>query len=159
MTSIFRRRLDMHEEILNLIKKSTTSSGISSVDERTIIQYLCSIAEPEAYTILETMVGIRSNSSLSIAKRVLKDKKFIEIFFRNGLVKADASTIRLWLEFAIHTLGEKAVIRVVYEHKKIDRSLVEKSLYWLPSLISENKRDLLVPLIDFVEQTKNLPVE
>jgi hypothetical protein len=144
----------MDEEILNLLIKSTTYKGISPSEEKTVIQYLRLLTEPEAYDILQKMVKMKSNNVLPMARRVLNDKKIIVKFFRAGLVNADASTIKQWLKFAISKLGEKATVEIVYEYRNFDISLVEKSLYWFPSLISKNNRGILFPLINCLEQTE-----
>ncbi|MCG8602026.1 MAG: hypothetical protein MI807_17925 [Verrucomicrobiales bacterium] len=51
----------------------------------------------------------------------------------------DASSIKFWLDFAIRKLGSRAVIRRIAYQIDTNPDVVDKALYWLPSLVPKSE--------------------
>jgi len=102
----------MNDNVQQLIQNSTYRA-LSSNEEKVILEQLKSIPEIEAYEIIKNMVEQKSQITLGIAKRVLHTRDYVIKLFEYGVVKSDAQSIKLWLEFAISKLGFRAVLKLI----------------------------------------------
>ena len=124
----------------------TVSFARDSVRENEIVQHLGQLNGTELLAVLHDMIRRKSPSTLAVATRVVKDRELAGQFFTFALSHADAHGIKYLLEFAIAKLGSRAVIRTLSDRKAEDSQLVEKALYWLPSLIRQEDAVLLEAL-------------
>ncbi|MEH1911899.1 MAG: hypothetical protein V7L05_14595 [Nostoc sp.] len=129
----------MNDHIKQLIQTSTYR-GLSSHEEKVILEYLKSIPEVATYEITKSMVEQKSLVTIVIAKKVLYTKDYVTRLFKYGVLKANAQSIKLWLEFAIPKLGFKSVVKLIEDLNDDSNRLIEKAVYWLPMLISENEK-------------------
>ncbi|NDJ22368.1 hypothetical protein GS682_12140 [Nostoc sp. B(2019)] len=129
----------MNDHIQNLIQTSTYRS-LSSHEEKVILEYLKSIPEVEAYEVIKSMVEQKSQITIAIAKKVLHTRDYVTRLFNYGVVKSNAQSIKLWLEFAIPKLGFKSVVKLIEDLNDESNRLLEKAVYWLPLFISENEK-------------------
>ncbi|MBD2412238.1 hypothetical protein FACHB389_33930 [Nostoc calcicola FACHB-389] len=129
----------MNDNIQQLIHTSIYKS-LSSNEEKVILQYLKSIPEVEAYVIIKSMVEHKSQITIAMAKKVLHTKNYVTELFKYGILKSNAQSIKLWLEFAIPKLGFKSVVRLIEDLNDDTNRLIEKAVYWLPLFISENEK-------------------
>ncbi|WP_461947590.1 hypothetical protein [Nostoc sp.] len=86
------------------------------------------------------MVEQKSLVTIVIAKKVLHTRYYVTRLFKYGVLKANAQSIKLWLEFAIPKLGFKSVVKLIEDLNDDSNRLIEKAVYWLPMLISENEK-------------------
>ena len=117
-----------------------------SVRENEIVLHLRHLAGQEVLVILQDMVERKSPSAIAVATRVVNNSELAEQFFSFALAHADAQGIKHLLEFAIAKLGSRTVIRTLSERKTDDAQLVEKALYWMPSLVRQEDAALLEEL-------------
>lgn len=129
----------MNDNIQQLIHTSTYRS-LSSDEEKIILEYLKSIPEVEAYEIIKSMVEQKSLITIVIAKKVLHTRNYVTELFKYGVLKSNAQSIKLWLEFAIPKLGFKSVVKLIEDLNNDSNRLIEKAVYWLPLFISENEK-------------------
>ncbi|MCC5624628.1 hypothetical protein [Nostoc sp. CHAB 5715] len=129
----------MNEHIQNLIEISSYRS-LSSHEEKVILEDLKSIPEVEAYEIIKSMVEKKSLSTIVIAKKVLHKRDYVTKLFKYGVLKSNAQSIKLWLDFAIPKLGFKSVVKLIEDLNNDSNRLIEKAVYWLPLFISENEK-------------------
>ncbi|MBW4677914.1 MAG: hypothetical protein KME52_29135 [Desmonostoc geniculatum HA4340-LM1] len=129
----------MNDNIQQLIHTSIYKS-LSSNEEKVILEYLKSIPEVEAYVIIKIMVEHKSQITIAMAKKVLHTKNYVTELFKYGILKSNAQSIKLWLEFAIPKLGFKSVVRLIEDLNDDTNRLIEKAVYWLPLFISENEK-------------------
>jgi hypothetical protein len=135
----------MSKSLKELIDDSV-SRVRDSVRENEIVAHLRQLAGPEVLVILQNLVQRKSPSALAIATRVVNNRELAEQFFSFALPHSDAQGIKHLLEFAVAKLGSRAVIRALSERKTDDSQLVEKALYWLPSLVRQEDAALLEEL-------------
>lgn len=128
----------MDDRIQQLIKASIYKS-LPSHEEKIILEYLKSISEIEAYEILMLMVDEKSQITIAMAKKVLHTRDYVTQLFNYGIVKSNAQSIKLWLEFAIPKLGFKSVVRLIEDLNDDTNRLLEKAVYWLPLFVSKNE--------------------
>ncbi|PHJ54828.1 hypothetical protein VF14_34515 [Nostoc linckia z18] len=128
----------MNDNIQQLIKASIYKS-LPSHEEKIILEYLKSIPEIEAYEILKLMVDEKSQITIAMAKKVLHTRNYVTQLFNYGIVKSNAQSIKLWLEFAIPKLGFKSVVRLIEDLNDDTNRLIEKAVYWLPLFVSKNE--------------------
>ncbi|MCC5604105.1 hypothetical protein [Nostoc favosum] len=143
----------MNEHIQNLIEISSYRS-LSSHEEKVILEYLKSIPEVEAYEIIKSMAEQKSLSTIVIAKKVLHTRDYVTKLFKHGILKSNAQSIKLWLDFAIPKLGFKSVVKLIEDLNNDSNRLIEKAVYWLPLFISEKEKrswDLLEKLREKVK--------
>jgi hypothetical protein len=129
----------MNDNIQQLIHTSTDRS-LSSSEEKEILDYLKSIPEVEAYEIIKIMVEDKSQITIAMAKKVLHTKSYVTELFKYGVLKSNAQSIKLWLEFAIPKLGFKSVVKLIEDLNDDRNRLLEKAVYWLPLFISDNEK-------------------
>jgi hypothetical protein len=129
----------MNDNVQQLIQTSTYRSLFSN-EEKVILEHLKSIPEVEAYEIVKSMVEQKSLITIAIAKKVLHKRNYVTRLFEYGIVNSNAQSIKLWLEFAIPKLGFKSVIKLLEYLNDDSNRLLEKAVYWLPLLISENEK-------------------
>ncbi|MBX9256956.1 hypothetical protein H1Q63_24020 [Desmonostoc muscorum CCALA 125] len=129
----------MNDNIQQLIHTSIYKS-LSSNEEKVILEHLKSIPEVEAYVIIKNMVEHKSQITIAMAKKVLHTKNYVTELFKYGILKSNAQSIKLWLEFAIPKLGFKSVVRLIEDLNDDTNRLIEKAVYWLPLFISENEK-------------------
>ncbi|MBL1200648.1 MAG: hypothetical protein RMY62_017360 [Nostoc sp. ZfuVER08] len=128
----------MNDNIQQLIKASIYKS-LPDREEKIILEYLKSIPEIEAYEILKLMVDEKSQITIAMAKKVLHTRDYVTQLFNYGIVKSNAQSIKLWLEFAIPKLGFKSVVRLIEDLNDDTNRLLEKAVYWLPLFVSKNE--------------------
>src|SRR5271166_5172740 len=135
----------MNKTFMELID-DTVSRPRDSVRENEIVERLRQLNGADILTILQDMIQRKSPSTLAVAARVVNDRTIAGQFFSFALLYADAQGIKYLLEFAIAKLGSRAVIQTLSSRKAQDSQLVEKALYWLPSLIRHEDAVLLEDL-------------
>jgi hypothetical protein len=140
----------MDKHIDKLIEDSATRT-LSNSEEKKIYDYLKSIPESDAYEIINEMLENKSLVTIAIAKKILNDKKNIIIFFEHGLKTTNAQSIKAWLNFAIPKIGFKAVVNSMISINNHENKIIEKALYWLPSIITETNEKSQ----DLLQQLKN----
>lgn len=145
----------MNDNVKQLIQDSTYRA-LSSNEEKVILEQLKSIPEIEAYEIIKTMVDQKSQITLAIAKRVLHARDYVTKLFEYGIVKSDAQSIKLWLEFAIPKLGFRAVSKLVEKINNDSNKVLEKAVYWLPMFISKNEKKSWVLLEELRVKVKKV---
>lgn len=133
----FQREPSLMTKILDELIDESVSLPRDSVRENQIVLELRQKKPEEAVEILERMAARGSGCALPIAKRVINDPKTATRFFRALLPQAKADGIKDLLEFGIIKLGIRAVIRELTAHAESDPRILEKALYWLPSLVAE----------------------
>lgn len=124
----------MNQRIKKLIEEGIKLSSDSKRDNE-IVRLLREIDSFEALEIIKSMVNRESPNAYYVACKVLNERKVAEPFFIYGLSKADASTIKLWLEFAIPRIGLKKIIAFLKNKENQNSYIIDKALYWLPSLV------------------------
>lgn len=132
----------MNQKIEELIEESIKFSPDSKRDNE-IIYLLKQIDNFEALEIIKNMVDRKSLNIYYIAGKVLNERKVVEPFFIFGLTKADATSIKLWLEFAIPRIGLKRVIKALKISENENPGIIDKALYWMPNLV-KNKDIYLI---------------
>ena len=129
----------MNDNIQQLIHTSTYR-GLSSNEEKIILEYLKSIPEFAADEIIKSMLEQKSMITIVMAKKVLHTRDYVIKLFKYGVLKSNAQSIKLWLEFAIPKLGFKSVVKLIEDLNNDSNRLIEKAIYWLPLFISENQK-------------------
>jgi hypothetical protein len=123
----------MDIEIRSLINKGY----LTSQEENKLLTYLKSLPEEKAYEALKYMVEQKNPISLIFAKKILRQKDYVRQMFESGLSSADASSIKLWLDFAIPKLGLRAVEKSIRKIDNGSNKIAQKAAYWLPMLSSK----------------------
>jgi hypothetical protein len=147
----------MNDNIQQLIQDSTYRA-LSSNEEKVILEQLKSMPKIEAYEIIKNMIEKKSQITLAIAKRVLHKRDYVIKFFEYVIVKSDAQSIKLWLEFTIPKLGFRSVLKLIEKLNNDSNELLEKAVYWLPMVISKNEEkswSLLEELRSKVKKVSN----
>ncbi len=147
----------MNDNIQQLIQDSTYRA-LSSNEEKVILEQLKSMPKIEAYEIIKNMIEKKSQITLAIAKRVLHKRDYVIKFFEYVIVKSDAQSIKLWLEFTIPKLGFRSVLKLIEKSNNDSNELLEKAVYWLPMVISKNEEkswSLLEELRSKVKKVSN----
>jgi hypothetical protein len=129
----------------DLIEDSIKFSPDSKRDNE-IVYLLRQMNISEALTIIIKMLDQESPNTYYVACKVLNEIKVAESFFVFGLTKADASNIKLWLEFAIPRMGVKRVITALKNTENEKPGTIDKALYWLPSLIKKEDFQIIEEL-------------
>jgi hypothetical protein len=125
---------------INQLIEDSSIRYISSAEERAISEYLKSIPEKNACEIIEKMIAEKSFISISIAKKVLHKKESTRRIFESGMIESNAQSMRMWLDFAVPRIGIKTVVNSIILLNDKENQLIEKALYWLPSLISKDNQ-------------------
>lgn len=125
---------------INQLIEDSSSRRLSSTEEREISEYLKSISELNACEVIEKMILRKSSASISIAKKVLKKKENTKKVFECGVTSSNAQSIRMWLDFAIPRIGIKMVVDSIILLNNKENQIIEKTLYWLPSLIPKDNQ-------------------
>lgn len=136
----------MNQRLEQLIEESIEFPSDSRRNNE-IVLLLKKTDKFDALEIIKNMVSRRSLSAYYVACKVLNDREVAEPFFVYGLGKADASTIKDWLKFAIPRIGLRRVINFLKDKENQNSHLIDKALYWLPSLVEQ--KDL-----KFIEELK-----
>jgi hypothetical protein len=144
----------MINEIDRLIEDSLSKS-LDSGEEKMIFDYLKSINEVDAYEVIAKMIDIRSPIAIKVAKKVIHSKENAIKLFKHGLMTSNAQSIRMWLDFAAPKVGFKTIIDILISLNNQENKMIEKALYWLPSIIPEDNKksqQLLQHLKDHIDQ-------
>lgn len=129
----------MTNHIDRLIEDSLSRS-LSSLEEKIIFDYLKSMTEEDACEIIKKMIDTRSLVTMQVAKKVVRSKENVVEIFKYGIIQSNAQSIRMWLDFAVPKVGFKAIADILISLDNQENKMIEKALYWLPSIISEDNK-------------------
>ena len=122
--------------------------------ERQVANQLRSLGEEARYPYIlqalqrDVVVGLR------LANACLREKKYFEDIFLQGLQTADASEIQFWLKAVVSRLGFRRVVALLLETQKESPRTVEKALYWLPQYLPQNDSEALNHLQELIRLTR-----
>lgn len=117
-----------------------------SLRDNAIVAELLKMNVETALIYLKTMIARRSPSALPGAVRVLNDSSCARELFEFCLPEAQAGEIKSLLDFGIKKIGTKTVITILAKKNAEIPRLVEKALYWLPSLVAPKDQPLIEEL-------------
>jgi len=117
-----------------------------SVRDNAIVAELRKMKAETALLYIKAMIVRRSPSALPVAMRVLNDSSCSRELFEFCLPEAQAGEIKILLEFGIKKIGTKAVVAILAKKNTDIPRLVEKALYWLPSLVEPKDQALVESL-------------
>jgi len=128
------------------IVKDFVESPRDTARETVLKRELRLLPESERFVFIQTCLdftGYRIGGlGLLLATSCLESKTYILPLLEKGLVAADASTIKFWLEFAVAKLGERKTIAILFDKLDTEPDVVGKALYWLPSLLKAESKTL-----------------
>ena len=126
--------------------KSFVNSPRDTARENELKRELRLLPEQERFAFIQTcfnITGYRNGGlGLLLASSCLHSKTYILPLLEKGLISADASTIRFWLEFALPRLGEHNTFTILFDLLETNPEVVGKALYWLPSLLKTETKML-----------------
>lgn len=127
----------MEAEIQHLIQIAK-HRVLDSREQKTLLKYLKFLPESEAYETIRDMLDTKSNIPLGMVKSVLNHRDYVTKLLKYGLLKSNAQSIKLWLEFGIHKLGLKSVLALIEKLDNDNNQLIDIVLYWLPFFINKD---------------------
>jgi hypothetical protein len=112
--------------------------GDSAV-EREVAQILRSNPEESRLAFIEKLIAFGDaklfRTAFRLARSTLSGRDTALGFLAHGCEKADASTIRHWLEVASPLLGPRRLIQFFADRLPTDPVSVIKARYWLPTVL------------------------
>jgi len=99
------------------------------------------ISEEDWFMRVCHMINVDLVFALKMANSNLRSKKYFKDLLERGLEAANASDIELWLKYLLPRLGLRYIIHVLSERLVDKAHQVDKAMYWLPSLLT-NDRDI-----------------
>lgn len=100
--------------------------------ERALTQRLRQLPEEERFKLIWECLQSHTSLGLRLATACLQKPDYFQQILEYGLQRADASTIRCWLECVVPKLGFRRIISVLTQTLETNPRAVEKTLYWLP---------------------------
>ncbi len=118
---------------------------------------LMNLPEEVRFQEINTILNQNFRIGLKLANAVLKDKKYFNILFEQGLEKANASDIEIWLKYLVPRLGIRRIIAVLSEKLNSEKPLnVAKASYWLPKFVPKDNQQANILLQKFSLQEKQI---
>ncbi len=115
----------------------------NATTENALKKWLRSIPDTDRFEFISKCLDYRGyaseNFALQLATSCINLKNDALAIFHRGLLEPDASSIKFWLDFAIRKLGAKSVILEIASRIDSHPDLVDKALYWLPSLVPKSQ--------------------
>lgn len=109
-----------------------------SKKESAFAQRLRKLPEDERFALIWECLQHQTVLGLSLATSCLQKPIYFQQILEHGLQRADASSIRSWLECAAPKLGFRRVIAILTRTLETDPQAVEQALYWIPRLLPPN---------------------
>jgi hypothetical protein len=100
--------------------------------ERELARQLRELSEPERFEFLNEFLPLNQVVALELARNCPLEKQSLEKLLDRGLVEADASAIREWLECVVPKLGFRRVLHHLRSRRAVNPCGVERARYWLP---------------------------
>jgi hypothetical protein len=144
----------MTNHIDRLIEDSLSRS-LSSLEEKIIFDYFKSMNEEDACQIIKKMIDTRSLITMQVAIKIVRRKENVIEIFKYGVLVSNAQSIRMWLNFAVPKVGFKAIVDILLSLDNQENKIIEKALYWLPSIIPEDNKksqQLLQKLKNYIDK-------
>lgn len=114
-------------------------------DYKALQQRLMSLPESEQLNEINAVLEQNSVIGLKLANAVLKNKKYFDLLLEQGLEKANASEIELWLKYLLPRIGFRRVIAILSNKLSEQPHQVAKASYWLPKFLpKDNERSALL---------------
>lgn len=111
-------------------------------------RWLRSRSDEECFAFIGVCLHFRGygheKRALDLATSCIRRPAHALAILRVGLACPDASSIKLWLAFAIAKLGARKVISEVASLLDANPVAVDMALYWLPSLLPSSDHASLV---------------
>jgi hypothetical protein len=118
--------------------------------ENTLKRELRLLPESERFAFIQKcfdITGYRIGGlGLILTNSCLQSKSYIIPLLEKGLIAADASTIKFWLEFTVTKLGERKTFAILFDLLETKPEVMGKALYWLPSLL-KTESEMLAELL------------
>lgn len=106
--------------------------------------------EEERVEFLSKVLVLREKARLvnrgwfALAMRVLESHRSYERLLRDGLLVADASSIKGWIECCVQRIGMRRVVHVLREADNDIPRRVDLTVYWLPRFARTPKERTIV---------------
>ena len=120
------------------------------------LQWLKTLPEETRWQKLELLVKEDPITALQLANAVLREKKCFELLLEQGLEKANASDIELWLKAVIPRLGFRRTVAILTNKLAEQPEGVAKALYWLPKFLPTESESALAALRDLIRKEKQM---
>ena len=119
--------------------------------ERELARQLRELSEPVVFEFVQEMLEVHEIVALDLARKTLKSKESFYRLLHVGLERANASSIRRWLECVIPRIGIRNVIANLVD--KIDQypDGVARAIYFIPQMIDEEARKLVAQAYERTE--------
>lgn len=115
---------------------------------------LMSLPESDQFNEINGILERDSVIGLKFANSVLKNKKYFEILLEQGLEKANASEIELWLKYLLPPIGFRQVIAILSNKLSQHPQQVAKALYWLPKFLPKDNEQAAKLLQNLLNKEK-----
>ncbi|WP_414544224.1 hypothetical protein [Nostoc sp. CCY0012] len=125
-------------------------------DYKALQRRLRSLAESEQFEEINALLDRDSLIGLKLANAVLKNKKYLELLLDQGLDKANASEIELWLKYLLPRIGFRRVIAILSNKLLEQPQQVARALYWLPKFLPPGNEQAAILLKNLLNQEKQM---
>jgi len=97
-------------------------------------------APDRAFSLVKDLIARDPQIGLSIANRVIKQRRQLEKLFAEGIENSNESTARFWIESLGPRIGALRVIEMVESQARNNPAVGAKALYWLPALVKDDQK-------------------
>ncbi len=134
-------------------------TDINFEDYKALQRRLMSLGEEAQFDEINAILARNFVIGLKLANAVLKNKRYFELLFDQGLEKANASDIELWLKYLLPRLGFRRVIAILSHKLSENPESVNKASYWLPKFLPKDNKQAVILLRELLKKQKQLESE
>lgn len=125
-------------------------------DYKALQRKLMNLPESDQFDEINTLLNRDCIIGLKLANAVLNNKKYFELLLEQGLEKANASEIELWLQYLIPRIGFRRVIAILSNKLLEQPQQVAKAAYWLPKFLPKGNEQAAKMLKNLLNQDKQM---
>lgn len=107
-----------------------------SARERALVRFLRTVADPQRYSLVDTLIQRDLVVGLEVARSALTNRAHVEQLLERGILSADPSTTKIWLSSLLPKIGVGGVLRMLRRRLATDPKAVDNALYWMPRFVS-----------------------
>ncbi|MEH2465131.1 hypothetical protein [Nostoc sp.] len=125
-------------------------------DYKALQRRLMSLPEEAQFDEINAIIARNFVIGLKLANTVLKNKRYFELLLEQGLEKANASDIELWLKYLLPRLGFRHVIAILSNKLSENPQAVDKASYWLPKFFPKGNKQAAILLKELLNKEKQV---
>lgn len=133
-----------------------TSRFVLDKDYKALQLRLMNLPKEAQFNEINTILDQDSRIGLKLANAILRNKKYFEVLLEQGLEKADASEIELWLKYLIPRLGFRRVMAILSNKLSEQPQQVAKASYWLPKFLPKGNEQATILLKELLNKEKQM---